>query len=98
MFCCIKERPDKMAILMTEDGVVLWTFNSIEEAREVWHDWYQQQASQSQQLMSCLKQRTVEITEPPIEKYAHSSFSTRLKAVTASCHRYFSGIRGKIHN
>jgi hypothetical protein len=28
-----------MATLMTEDGVVLWTFSNVEEARKVWHDW-----------------------------------------------------------
>ena len=90
MYCCIKEWPDKMATLMTEDGVVVCTFNSIEEARAVWHDWHQQQSNQTQQLMNCVKQSTVEVTEPPIEIYAPSaSFSTWLKAVTTSCHRYF---------
>ena len=39
MYCLIKEWPNKMATLMTEDGVVLWTFNNVEEAREVWHAW-----------------------------------------------------------
>lgn len=39
MYCLIKEWPNKMATLMTEDGVVLWTFNNVEEARKVWHDW-----------------------------------------------------------
>lgn len=24
---------------MTEDGVVLWTFSDVEEARQVWQDW-----------------------------------------------------------
>ncbi|MBA2483797.1 MAG: hypothetical protein H0V39_05140 [Nitrosomonas sp.] len=96
MYCCIKEWPDKMATLMTEDGVVVWTFNSIEEAREVWHDWYQQQTHQSQQRMSSVTQRSIDVSELPIEIYAHpSSFSTWLKAVTESCHRYFSGSRGK---
>ncbi len=28
---------------MTEDGVVLWTFSSIEEASKVWRDWCMQQ-------------------------------------------------------
>ncbi|MDO9310364.1 MAG: hypothetical protein Q7T85_01580 [Nitrosomonas sp.] len=39
MYCLIKEWPNKMATLMTEDGVVLWTFSDIEEARKVWQDW-----------------------------------------------------------
>ena len=39
MYCLIKECPNKMATLMTEDGVVLWTFSNIEEARTVWHEW-----------------------------------------------------------
>ncbi len=43
MNCLIKEWPNKAATLMTEDGVVLWTFSSIEEASEVWRDWCMQQ-------------------------------------------------------
>lgn len=39
MYCLIKEWPNKMATLMTEDGVVLWTFSDVEEARQVWKDW-----------------------------------------------------------
>ena len=39
MYCLIKEWPNKMATLMTEDGVVLWTFSDVEEARRVWQDW-----------------------------------------------------------
>ncbi len=39
MHCLIKEWPNKMATLMTEDGVVLWTFSDVEEARKVWQDW-----------------------------------------------------------
>ena len=39
MYCLIKEWPNKMATLMSEDGVVLWTFSSAEEARRVWLDW-----------------------------------------------------------
>ncbi len=35
----IKEWPNKMATLMTDDGVVLWTFSNAEEARIVWRDW-----------------------------------------------------------
>ncbi|MBL8496546.1 hypothetical protein [Nitrosomonas sp. JL21] len=39
MYCLIKEWPNKMATLMTEDGVVLWTFSNKEEARQVWQEW-----------------------------------------------------------
>jgi len=39
MHYLIKEWPNKMATLMTEDGVVLWTFNNVEEAKQVWQDW-----------------------------------------------------------
>lgn len=39
MYCLIKEWPNKMATLMTEDGVVLWTFSNVEEARKVWNTW-----------------------------------------------------------
>lgn len=40
MYFYIKEWANKSATLMTEDGVVLWTFPSVEEARKVWVDWY----------------------------------------------------------
>lgn len=39
MYCLIKEWPNKMATLMTEDGVVLWTFSDAAEAHKVWQDW-----------------------------------------------------------
>jgi hypothetical protein len=41
----IKEWPNKMATLMTDDGVVLWTFSNAEEARKVWRDWCKLQES-----------------------------------------------------
>ena len=47
MYCLIKEWPNKMATLMTEDGVVLWTFSSVEEARKVWQDWCSLHSTQS---------------------------------------------------
>lgn len=48
MFCYIKEWRNKMATLMTADGVVLCTFNSIDEALQVWRTWHQQQKNQTQ--------------------------------------------------
>ncbi|MEK6686294.1 MAG: hypothetical protein AABY99_07880 [Pseudomonadota bacterium] len=43
MYFYIKEWPNKRATLMTEDGVVLWTFKNTDEARMVWQEWCQQQ-------------------------------------------------------
>ncbi len=48
MFCYIKEWPNKMATLMTVDGVVLCTFNSIDEAQTVWSAWHCQQKNPAQ--------------------------------------------------
>ena len=45
MFCYIKEWPNKMATLITEDGVVLCTCQNTDEAQQVWRDWKQQQKS-----------------------------------------------------
>jgi len=42
MFCYIKEWPNKMATLMTADGIVLCTCENTDEARKIWHDWKQQ--------------------------------------------------------
>ena len=35
----IKEWPNKTATIMTEDGQVVWTFSSMEEARRACHEW-----------------------------------------------------------
>lgn len=43
MFCYIKEWPNRMATLMTADGIVLCICKNTDEARKVWHDWKQQQ-------------------------------------------------------
>lgn len=43
MFCYIKEWPNKMATLMTTDGIVLCTCKNTDEARKIWHDWKRQQ-------------------------------------------------------
>lgn len=56
MQCVIKEWPNKMATLMTEDGVVLWTFNNVEEARKVWQDWRSLHNKQSAIPMSELSE------------------------------------------
>jgi len=36
----IKEWPNKTATLMLEDGTVVWTFPSVDEARKVADEWY----------------------------------------------------------
>ena len=40
MFFYIKQWPDKTATLMVKNGAALWTFCSVEEARQVCRDWY----------------------------------------------------------
>ena len=36
----IREWPNKTATLMADNGAVLWTFPSVEEAQKVCRDWY----------------------------------------------------------
>lgn len=36
----IKEWPNKTATLMADNGAVLWTFSSVDEAQKVCRDWY----------------------------------------------------------
>jgi hypothetical protein len=36
----IREWPNKTATLMADNGAVLWTFGSVEEAQKVCRDWY----------------------------------------------------------
>lgn len=60
MFCYIKEWPNKMATLMTIDGVVLCTFNSTGEAQQVWRTWYQQQKTQSPSFVHSPTQPEIE--------------------------------------
>lgn len=64
MYCLIKEWPNKMATLMTEDGVVLWTFSDVEEARRVWQDWCSLQNDKIANRMdnlskSCLSEQNI---------------------------------------
>lgn len=37
----IKEWPNKTATLMSDNGTVLWTFHTVEEAQEVCREWFQ---------------------------------------------------------
>ena len=36
----IREWPNKTATLMADNGAVLWTFASVDEAQKVCRDWY----------------------------------------------------------
>jgi hypothetical protein len=47
MYFYIKEWPNKTATLMADNGTVLWTFSSVEEARRVCEEWYQAQDDKS---------------------------------------------------
>lgn len=72
MFCYIKEWPNKMATLMTADGVVLCTCETTDEAKKVWQDWKQQHLK----LLD---------TEPEILPYS-PTVADWLKAVVAGCY------------
>ena len=50
----IREWQDKTATLMADNGAVLWTFPSVEEAQQVCRDWYQVQASGRVGNVECL--------------------------------------------
>ena len=81
MFCYIKEWPNKMATLMTADGVVLCTCENADEARKVWRDWKMQQ-----------KMPVSEQTESELEILPYSpTVADWLKAVVSSC--YLGGSR-----
>jgi len=83
MYCCIKEWPNKMATLMTVDGVVLCTFASTDEARKVWREWHQQQLQR--QITSKNSHYTLPL-EPNIEIFpSSSSFSAWLKNIVVFC-------------
>ncbi|MDR4516461.1 MAG: hypothetical protein MRK00_03610 [Nitrosomonas sp.] len=77
MFCYIKEWPNKMATLMTADGVVLCTCETTDEARKVWLDW-------KQQHLNRLAFDTSD-TEPEILPYSPTA-GDWLKAVVMSCY------------
>lgn len=48
MYFYIKEWPNKTATLMSENGTVLWTFHSVEQAQEVCREWYRVQENDIQ--------------------------------------------------
>jgi len=50
----IREWPDKTATLMADNGAVLWTFPSVEEARQVCRDWYRMQEIEQRAHGECL--------------------------------------------
>lgn len=45
----IKEWPNKTATLMADNGAVLWSFSSVEEAQQVCREWYNLQAAPTNQ-------------------------------------------------
>lgn len=79
MYCCIKAWPNKMATLMTMDGVVLCTFENADEARKVWREWHQQQMQQqfSSSTPPFPPESSLEIFP------SHSFLSTWLKNIVA---------------
>ncbi|NOX75059.1 MAG: hypothetical protein GXP17_00240 [Gammaproteobacteria bacterium] len=50
----IKEWPNKTATLMADNGTVLWTFSSVDEAQRVCREWYSMQADNVQRSAGCL--------------------------------------------
>ncbi|SEN46595.1 hypothetical protein [Nitrosomonas marina] len=74
MFCYIKEWPNKMASLITADGIVLCTCQNTDEAQQIWRDWKQQH----------LKSTTSAATETEIEIQSYSpTVADWLKTVVA---------------
>lgn len=59
MYFYIKEWPNNSAALMSEDGVVLWSFASVEEARKVWREWYNIQQDRIQYHLGYLRETGV---------------------------------------
>lgn len=72
MYCYIKEWPNKMATLMTVDGVVLCTFKNIDEAQKVWRAWRQQQRNSKNNTDDSAQRQTEEILEAELQILAHS--------------------------
>ena len=64
MFFYLKEWPNHSASLLSEDGVVLWTFPTIEEARKVWHDWYRVQQDGVHYHLGYLREAGISECEP----------------------------------
>ncbi|MCP5292631.1 MAG: hypothetical protein H6938_08895 [Burkholderiales bacterium] len=79
MFCYIKEWPNKMATLMTADGIVLCTCQNANEAQQVWRDWKRQQ----------FKLHSTETAEAELEILPYSpTVADWLKAVVAGCYAW----------
>lgn len=77
MFCYIKEWPNKMATLMTADGVVLCTCENTDAAQQVWRDWKRQQ----------LKLQSMDTADTELEILSYSpTVGDWLKAVVAGCY------------
>jgi hypothetical protein len=64
MMFYLKEWPNRSATLMSEDGVVLWTFPTLEEARRVWRDWYSVQEDRVHYHIGYLREPGASECEP----------------------------------
>lgn len=64
MIFFIKEWPNRTATLMADNGAVLWTFSSLEEARKVCDEWYKVQGEQVDYQLYTLND------SPPAGEYA----------------------------
>ena len=77
MFCYIKEWPNKMATLMTADGIVLCTCENTDAARQVWRDWKRQQ----------FEQHALESTDAELEILPYSpTIGEWLKSMMMDCY------------
>ncbi len=86
MFCYIKEWPNKMATLMTVDGVVLYTFNSIDEAQTVWRAWHCQQKNPAQSAYRAATAPKMKTPDTELEIIpCTTTFSGWLNNVFATC-------------
>lgn len=86
MFCYIKEWPNKMATLMTVDGVVLCTFKSIDEAQTVWSAWNYQQKNPEQPAYRAVTVSEMKIPDTELEIIPCTiTFSGWLNNVFATC-------------
>ncbi len=48
----IRELPDGKATLMTHDGLYLFTFQSLDSARQACEDWYQSHGNEAGEIAS----------------------------------------------
>lgn len=76
MIFFIKEWPNRTATLMADNGAVLWTFGSVEEARKVCDEWYRVQGEKVDYRLY-----TLEDQGPPVEYEGMQELSSACCAV-----------------